>query len=113
MVVNDLAPDIDQTTVFNSRRTRRFTVATRQAPIQMQLRFGGDFVAFENLFDQIDASARSVELVTEQLISRARGGAEAAMHALAQDGIRLLAFGRVLDEIGERSLHQDLSHEAA
>ncbi len=71
----------------------------------MQLGFGGDFMTFENLLDQIDASARSVELVTKQLIRRARGRAEATMHALAQDRVRLLAFGRVLDEIGERSLH--------
>ena len=71
----------------------------------MQLRFGGDFVAFENLFDQIDASARPVELVAKQLIGRARRGAEPAMHTLAQDRVRLLAFGRVSDEIGEGSLH--------
>ena len=105
MVVDDLASDIDQTAVFNSRRARRFAVATRQTSIQMQLCFCGDLVAFEHLLDQVDASARSIELVAEQLISRARGGAEATMHALAQDRVRLLAFGRVLDEIGERGLH--------
>ena len=58
----------------------------------------GDRVAFEHLLDQVDAAARAVELVAEQLIGRAGRGAEAAMHALAQDRVGLLPSG-VSDEI--------------
>ena len=51
-------------------------------------------LAFEHLLDQVDAAARAVELVAEQLVGRAGGGAEAAVHALAQDRLGLAAVGR-------------------
>ena len=54
----------------------------------MKLRLGGNRAALEHLLDQIDAPARAVELVAEQLIRRTRRGAEAAMHAGAQDLLR-------------------------
>ena len=57
--------------------------------------------AFEHLLDQIDAAARAVEFVAEQLIGRAGRGAEAAVHAFAQDASASCAFGRVFDEFGE------------
>jgi hypothetical protein len=57
------------------------------------------------LFDEIDAPARSIELVSEQLIGRAGRGAEAAVRAGAQDALGLLALGRALDEVGEMGLH--------
>ena len=75
----------------------------------MQLRFSGDRLAFEHLLDEVDAAARTVELVAEQLIGRARREAEAAVHAVAQDALGFLPFGRVLDEIGERGLHKNLT----
>ena len=49
--------------------------------------------ALEHLLDQVDAAARAVELVAEQLVGRAGRGAEAAVHALAQDGLGLDAVG--------------------
>ena len=61
--------------------------------------------ALQHLLDEVDAPARAVELVAQQLIGRAGRRAEAAVHAAAQDGVGLLAFRRVLDEIGERGLH--------
>jgi hypothetical protein len=48
--------------------------------------------ALEHLLDQVDAAARAVELVAEQLVGRAGRGAEAAVHALAQDRLGLAAF---------------------
>ena len=42
-------------------------------------------------------------------IRGAGGGAETAMHALAQDGVGLLTFLRVADEIGEIGLHRQKS----
>ena len=54
---------------------------------------------------QVDAAARAVELVAEQLVGRTGGVAEAAMHALAQDGVGLPALGRVANESCKLCLH--------
>ena len=48
--------------------------------------------ALEHLLDQVDAPARAVELVAQQLVGRARRRAEAAMHARAQDRVGLAAL---------------------
>jgi len=39
-------------------------------------------LAFDHLLDEVNAAARAIELVAQQLIRRAGGGAEAAVHAL-------------------------------
>jgi hypothetical protein len=44
---------------------------------------------FEHLLDEIDASARTVELVAEENEGWTGGGAKAAMDAGAQDLVRL------------------------
>ena len=49
--------------------------------------------------------ARTIQLITEQLIGRTGCIAKATVDALAQDGIGLPAFRCVLDEIGECGLH--------
>jgi hypothetical protein len=46
-----------------------------------------------------------VELVAEELISRAGRGAETAMHAFAQDRVGFAALRRVANEIGEVGFH--------
>ena len=61
--------------------------------------------ALQRLLDEVDAPARAVQLVAQQLVGRAGRGAEAAVHALAQDGVGLAPLGRVADEIGQLSLH--------
>ncbi|MNU08040.1 hypothetical protein D3C72_2539150 [compost metagenome] len=63
----------------------------------MLLRLAGGLLAFEHLLDQVDAATRAVQLVAQQLVGGAGGGAEAAVHALAQNGFGLLAFGGVLE----------------
>ena len=95
-----LAADVDQPAVLHARRTRRLAAAAGEAAVEMQLRLRGDRRALEHLLDQVDAPARAVELVAEQLVRRAGRRAEAAMHARAQDGVGLAAFGRVADESG-------------
>jgi len=67
--------------------------------------FGGQR-AFEHLLDEINAPARPIELVAEQLVGRTGRGAKAAMHAFPEDRLRLAACGRVADEIGEMGFHQ-------
>ena len=90
--LDDRAADVDQPTVLDAGRTRGLAVAAREAAVEMQLRLRRERVAFEHLLDQIDAAARPVELVAEQLVGRARRVAEAAMHARAQDRVGLAAL---------------------
>jgi hypothetical protein len=61
--------------------------------------------AFKHLLDKVDASSRAIQLVTQQLVGGAGGGTEAAVHALAQNGLGLAAVGRVLVFRGELGLH--------
>jgi hypothetical protein len=93
LLVDDLAADVDQVAVLHAARAGAFAVAAGQAAVQVQLRLARGRLAFEHLLDQVDAAARAVELVAQQLVGRAGGGAEAAVHALAQDGFGLAAFG--------------------
>ena len=44
-------------------------------------------VFLQHLLDEIDSPARTIEFVAQQDIGRAGRGTEAAMHALAQDGV--------------------------
>jgi hypothetical protein len=55
----------------------------------MELRLFAHRLPFEHLLDQIDATARPVEFVAEQLEGRAGGGTEAAVHAAAQNRVGL------------------------
>ena len=62
-------------------------------------------VLLQHLLHQVDAAARAVEFVAKQHVSRAGRGAEAAMHAGAQDLVSLgdIGIGELLR--GEFSLH--------
>ena len=75
----------------------------------MQLCLLGGWLSFEDLLDQIDATARTIELITELLVGGSRRGTESAMHALAQNSIRFLTLRRVFDEISEIGLHRQKS----
>ena len=96
-------PMSSSASVLHARRTRRLAAAAREAAVEMQLRLRRDRRAFEHLLDQVDAPARAVELVAQQLIGRTGRRAEAAMHARAQDRVGFAPLGRVADEIGERA----------
>ena len=104
-LLDDLAADVDQVPVLHARRAGGLAIAAGQATVQVQLRAARDRGAFEHLLHQVDAAARPVEFVAEQLVGRAGRGAEAAVHALAQDRFGLCAGGRVLELGGERGLH--------
>src|SRR6185295_9413872 len=87
--------------VMHARRTGGHAGEAGQAAVDMldHLR-GRRLVLFQHLLDQIDAPARTIELVAEQHIGRTGRGAEAAMHAGPQD---LVGFGDVgIGELGER-----------
>ena len=101
-----LARVIDQMHVMHAGGAGRHAGQTREAAVDVL-----DHVArrrplvLEHLLDQIDAPARTVELVAEQHVSRAGGGAKAAMHAGAQDlfGLRHLRIHQLRE--GEGGLH--------
>src|SRR6185437_3357071 len=109
-IIDELAADIDEAPVANARRTRRLATAAGEATIEVELRPGGHFGAFERLLDEVDAPARPVQLVAEQLVRRARRRAEAAVHARAEDRFRLLAVGRVRDGGQQPRLHQSAAY---
>ena len=64
-------------------------------------------VFFQHLLDEIDSAARAIEFVAEQNIGRTGRGAEAAMHALAQDlvGFRDIGIGQLSE--AEFGLHAE------
>ena len=71
----------------------------------MQLRFLRYRLAFQHLLNQVNAAARTIQLVAKQLIGRAGGKAESAMNTSAYYRFGFLPFGRILDESSEFSLH--------
>ena len=77
---------IDEVHVMHARGTRCHAREARQTTVDVGHDFlGSRSVVLQHLLDQIDATARRIELVAEQNIGRAGRGAEAAMHASAQD----------------------------
>ena len=114
MLVDDVAADIHQPAILHTGRTGGFAGAAGQAAIQVHLRLRGDLVAFEDFLHQVDAAARTVEFVAQQLVSRTGCRAEPAMHARAQDAVGFLAFGGAADEFGQIGFHldQNLNTEA-
>ena len=104
-LVDQPAPDLDQPAVAHAGGTHGFAVAAGQATVQMQLRLGGNVRSFEQLLDQINAPARTVELVAQQLVSRTRRRAETAMNAGAQNRVRVASIRGVPDEIGQMRFH--------
>src|SRR5260370_40710061 len=92
--------------VLDAARARGLAIETGQTAIQMLLRAARDFPALEHLLHQIYSSARPIELIAQQLIRRAGRVAEPAMHALADDGLRLFAIRSVREFGTQMRLHR-------
>ena len=60
-----------------------------QAPVQVHDRLIVNVIVFKQVFDQVDASAWPVELVTQQLIGGACSGAKPTMNTTSQYAVRL------------------------
>jgi hypothetical protein len=86
----DAAPRmIDEMHVVHARGAGRHAGEAGKAAVDVERgRCRGRLVALQHLLHEIDAAARAVELVAEQDVGRAGGGAEAAMHAGAEDLLR-------------------------
>ena len=77
----------------------------------MQLGLLGDLlvalIALQQFLHQVDAPAGAIALVAQQLIGRAGGVAEAAMHAGAQNAIGLENMRLGAGGFGKMGLHDD------
>ncbi len=71
----------------------------------MQLCLRRGWRALKHLLDQINAPARAVEFVAEQLIGRAGRVAKTAMHAAAEDFFGLGGAGQLARLFAEGGLH--------
>ena len=95
----DLDPRvIDEPAIVDARGAGRHAGEAAQAMVDRRDVLGLDLAAgLKQILDEIDAAARAVALVAERDIGRAGRGAEAAMHARAQN-----AFEFADVRIGER-----------
>ncbi|MPN43250.1 hypothetical protein SDC9_190809 [bioreactor metagenome] len=91
--------------VLHAAGAGALAVAAGQAAVQVQLCLARRRLALQHLLDEVDAAARAVQLVAQELVGGAGGGAKAAVHAFAQDGFGLLALGRVAVGGGKLGLH--------
>ena len=101
----DRAPDVQQSSVLHARRTGSLAGAAGQTAVQVQLRARGDGCTLQQLLHQVDAAARAVELIPEQLVGGTGRETETAVHAGAQNRLRLAPLRGVPDEIRERGPH--------
>ena len=81
---------VDEVHVVDAARAGGHAREAGQAAVDVALDLGARrAVVLEHLLHQVDAAARAVALVAEQHVGRAGGGAEAAVHAAAQDLVDL------------------------
>lgn len=103
---DDTATNVEQAAELHARRAGRLASPARQTTIKVEPGAGGRRPALQHLLDEVDAAARPVEFVPQQLVSRAGSRAEATVHALAEDFGGLPALGRIADEISEIGSHR-------
>ena len=104
--IDQLAADVDQMAVVHPAGAGAFAVAAGQATVEVHLGGARGLLAFQHLLHQVDTAARAIELITEQLVGRARRGAKTAMDTFAQNGLGGLAVRGVLVFGGELGLHK-------
>ena len=101
---------VDEVRVVHAGRTRRHARQAGQAAIEMfDHRRRRRLAGFQHRLGEIDAAARTVEFVTEQQVGGTRGEAEAAVHAGAQDGVRLAETRRGKSSLSELGAHVQTS----
>jgi hypothetical protein len=106
-LLNHLAANIDQAAILHTGGTGGFAITTAQAAIKMLLGNRRDGLSFQHLFHQIDATARAIQLVAQQLIGWAGRVAKSAMHTTPQNGFGFLTLRGMANEFSELSLHSD------
>ena len=104
-LIDDFSSDIEQMPILDTARTGGLAVQTRQAAIQVLLSAARHGRALEHLFDQINAPARAIEFIAQQLIGRTGRIAKSAVHTFADNGSRLIALWAVLEIRTQVGLH--------
>ena len=97
---------LNQTPIVHPRRTSRLAGSAGKASIQVESRGLGSLSAFKQLLNEIDASARPVQLVSEQLIGWAGRCAKTAMNAFAEYLARLLAKRGAFEILSQFNVHR-------
>jgi hypothetical protein len=77
----------------------------------MQTCFFGRGLAFRHLFDEVDATSGTIELITQQLVSGACSGTEATVHAFTKNSGGLNTLGSIDELGGELSLHKGVKKD--
>ena len=84
------AGEVDEVHVVDAARAGRHAGEAGEAAVDVVLHLGAGIpIVLEHVLHQVDAAARGVALVAEQHVGRAGGGAQAAVHAAAQDAVGL------------------------
>ena len=105
LLLDEAAADAAHPSILYARRARGLARAAREAAIEVQLRLGRDWCTLEHLLHQVDPPARAVELITEQQVGRARRGAKSAVHARADQRLRLARLRPLTQPLSELRLH--------
>jgi hypothetical protein len=84
---------IDKVHVMHARRASCHAGQAREASVDVLDRIGSDFAASEHVLDEVDASARTIELISEEDICRAGRGAKPAVGARPQYLFGLCGIG--------------------
>jgi hypothetical protein len=74
----------------------------------MQLCFFCDGLSFQHLLHQINASARTIKLIAQQLIGRTGRGTKTAMYAAPHNVFCFLTFRGIHKKFSKFGVHDDL-----
>ena len=99
------ASDVGQPAIAHTGGAGGLARTATQTAIQMQACTRADRLTFEHALDEINAAARAVQFIAQQLIGGTSRGAKAAVHALAQNVLGLASFVAVAEFSSEFGLH--------
>jgi hypothetical protein len=103
---NEFSANIDEPAIFNATGASTLAIATCEATIEMKLRAPGGFATFKHLLDEVNASPRPIQFVSEELVRWTGGIAETTMHAFAHYCLGLLGVGCPFKLRTQVSLHR-------
>ena len=96
---------VDQPPVLDAGRAGSLARAAGEAPIEVVAGGFAGRAALDELLDQVDASARTVELVARDAIGGAGRQAEPAMDAVAEQRLRFVAACGSFEFAGGAGVH--------
>src|SRR5437899_1158607 len=88
-IFGDMSTDVREAPITYACGTRRLATATGEAAIQVQMRLRRGRRSREQLLDEVDPSARAIEIIAEELIRWASRRAESAVRTRSKNGFGL------------------------